>query len=216
MTVKSEMRKMFLLMLICAMLAPIGAHAQEAQSSEVISWDADGTIVSGPYHHSIDWKTVGYKPKEVTVQKQARSLVVCADVTTASRCVVVQYSRDPEFKRGVKTRTFSNARYKAPVLAFIASDGARYKNDWHYTDSIVIKQDDRILSSRRKRVGEWSRLSITQNDVDASREKIRYVKRMYIPNVAAPSGIYVRVRNVYDGNIYQTVYSSWSRTVKVR
>lgn len=211
------MRKMLAVIMIMVMaLAPISAHAQEAQSSEVIDWDADGTIVSGPYHHSIDWKTVGYKPKEVTVQKQARSLVIYADVTTASRSVVVQYSRDPEFKRGVKTRTFSNARYKAPVLAFIASDGARYKNDWHYTDSVILKQDGRILTSRRKRVGEWSRLSITQNDVDASRVKIRYVKRMYIPNITSPNGIYVRVRNVYDGNIYRTVYSSWSRTVKVR
>lgn len=211
------MRKMLAVIMIMVMaLAPIGAYAQEAQSSEVIDWDADGTIVSGPYHHSIDWKTVGYKPKEVTVQKQARSLVIYADVTTASRSVVVQYSRDPEFKRGVKTRTYPNARYKAPVLAFIASDGARYKNDWHYTDSIVLKQDGKTLHSRRKRVGEWSRLSITQNDVDASRAKIRYVKRIYIPNITSPNGIYVRVRNVYDGNIYQTVYSSWSRTVKVR
>lgn len=214
---KLKVRKLIAIIVAAALImTPIGAHAQEAQSSEVIYEDADGMIVSGPYHHLIEWATVGYKPKEMTAQKQSKSFVVFADITTAARKVELQYSRDPGFRYGVKTVSFRNLDYEGPVLAFVASDGARVKNDWYFNDSIILKQNGKTLTSRRKRVGEWDRLCVTQNDVNASRAKIRCIKRMYVPNIINPAGVYVRVRNVFDGNTHRVVYSSWSRTVKVR
>lgn len=215
-TERRTMKKTILMLMLLAMLMPISTKAQEVPSIELIEEDADGTIISDPYHYSIDWTTVGYKPKEVTVQKQSKSFVVFADITTASRKVEVQYSRDPSFRYGVKTVSFRNLSYKAPVLAFTATDGARVGNNWYYNDSIILKQSGKVLTSRRKRVGEWSRLCVTQGDVNASRKKIRCVKRMYVPNVTAPNGMYVRLRNVFDGNTHKTVYSGWSRIVRVK
>lgn len=210
------MKKLVALIIAMIMIAPMNVRAQEVPSAELIEADTDGTIISGPYHYSIEWTTVGFKPKDISIQKQSRSFVVYADITTAARKVELQYSRDPEFEYGVKTVSFRNLEYKAPVLAFTAADGARVGNNWYYNDSIIIKQSGAAIASRRKRVGEWSRLCCTQKDIDNARKKIRSFKRMYVPNVLNPNGVYVRLRCVYDGNVYKTVYSKWSRTVKVR
>lgn len=205
-----------LVMSLILAAAPLSVQAQEVPSIEVIYEDSDGMIVSGPYHHLIEWATVGYKPKEMTVQKQSKSFVVFADITTAARKVELQYSRDPGFRYGVKTVSFCNLDYKGPVLAFVASDGARVGNNWYFNDSIILKQSGKTLTSRRKRVGEWDRLCVTQGDVNTSRSKISCIKRMYVPNIINPAGMYVRVRNVFDGNTRRVVYSGWSRVVKVK
>ncbi len=208
--------KKLIALIALIMIVPITAQAQEVPSIELIEEDADGTILGSPYHYSIEWVTVGFKPKDVKVQRQSRSFVIYADITTAARKVEVQYSRDKEFRYGVKTNTFRNLNYRAPVLAFTAADGARVGNDWYYNDSIVLKQSGNVLTSRRKRVGEWNRLCVTQKDVNMARAKICCVKRMYVPDVLNPVGMYVRARNVYDGNTHKTVYSGWSRVVRVR
>lgn len=212
------MRKAILIFtLVMTMLSPIGARAEEKMSIELVEYDSDGTIVSGDKsEHTIEWWPVAYKPTEIYIQRQTHGIAIYADVTTAARNIVVQYSRDKEFKTGVTTRTYRNVSYQGQVLAFLATDGSLLGNLWSFCDTVIIKQEHKTLHSRRKRIGEWSRLAITQNDVNASRKKVRSLIRMYIPNISNPTGLYVRVRNVYTGNQYRTVYSGWSRTVRVR
>lgn len=210
------MKKLVALIVALIMIVPMSVKAQEVPSIELIEEDYDGVVLSGPYNTMIEWTTVGYKPKELSVEQQSKSFAVYADITTSARRVEMQYSRDPNFKRGVKTAKFRNLKHKGPVLAFIASDGARVGNKWYFNDSIVLKQNGNSLTSRRKRVGEWDRLTATQKDVNTARKKIRCIKRMYVPNVLNPTGMYVRLRCVYDGNTNKTVYSDWSRIIKVR
>ena len=212
------MRKTLLILsLILTMLAPIGARAEEKMSIELVEYDSDGTIVSGDKsEHTIEWWPVAYKPTEIYIQRQTHGIAIYADVTTAARNIVVQYSRDPKFEKGVQPKTFRNVNYRGPVLAFLATDGSLLGNLWHFNDTVIIKQEDKTLHSRRKRIGEWDRLRITQADVNASRKKARSLIRMYIPNISNPAGMYVRVRSVYAGNYHRVLYSGWSRTVRVR
>ena len=207
---------LLLFMMLC-MLAPIVARAEEKTSTELVDYDSDGTIVSGDKsEHTIEWWPVAYKPAEIYIAKQTHAIGVYADVTTAAKNVIVQYSRDKEFKSGVTTKTFRNVSYKGPVLAFLATDGGLLGNLWHFTDTVIIKQDGKTLHSRRKHIGEWGRLRITQADVNASRKQVRSLIRMYIPGISNPTGLYVRVRSVYAGQYRRVIYSGWSRTVRVR
>lgn len=212
------MRKAILIFtLVMTMLSPIGARAEEKMSIELVEYDSDGTIVSGDKsEHTIEWWPVAYKPTEIYIQRQTHGIAIYADVTTAARNIVVQYSRDKEFKTGVTTRTYRNVSYQGQVLAFLATDGSLLGNLWHFNDTVIIKQGDKTLHSRRKRIGEWDRLRVTQADVNASRKKVRSLIRMYIPNISNPAGLYVRVRSVYAGNYHRVLYSGWSRTVRVR
>jgi len=214
---KAVKRHIAMMLIVIMCMAPISARAMEPMSIELVDYDSDGDILSSDTTaHTIEWWTVAYKPAEVRIEKQTHAIAVYADMTTAARNVVVQYSRDPQFKRAVTTKTFRNVNYQGPVLAFLASDGGRVGNNWYYTDTVIVKQAGKTLHSRRKQVGEWSRLSITQADINASRKKARSLTRMYIPGLKCPRGIYVRVRSVYEGNHYRTVYSGWSRTILVR
>ena len=206
-----------LLLAVILAAAPITAKADEKTSTELVAYDSDGTIVSGDKsEHTIEWWPVAYKPAEIYIAKQARGMAIYAEVTTAAKNIVVQYSRDKTFKTGVTTKTYRNVSYKGPVLAFLATDGGLLGNLWHFTDTVIIKQDGKTLHSRRKHIGEWGRLRITQNDVNASRKQVRSLIRMYITNISNPTGLYVRVRSVYAGNYRRVIYSGWSRTVKVR
>lgn len=210
------MKRIVALIMALVMIIPMNAQAEEKMSIELVERDSYGDIVtSDDSEHSIEWWTVAYKPSELYIVKQAKSFYVYADVTTAARNIVVQYSRDPKFQRGIMTKSFRNINYSDSVLAFLVTDGAREGNDWHYNDTVIVKQNNKTLHSRRKRIGEWSRLRITQTDVNTSRKKIRNLVRMRV-TVNVPTGYYVRVRNVYTGNQYSTVYSGWSRIVKVR
>ena len=196
---------------------PMDVYAEEKMSIELVDEDSDGTILSGDEsEHAIEWWPVAYKPAEICVQRQTRGIVVYADVTTAAKNIVVQYSRDKTFKSGVLFKTFRNVNYNGPVFAFLATDGSLLGNWWHFNDTVIIKQGERVLHSRRRCIGEWNRLRITQSDVDKSRLKVRNLIRMYIPNVNNPMGLYIRVRNVYVGNYRRVNYSGWSRTVRVR
>ena len=206
-----------LLLAVILAAAPMTAQADEKTSTELVDYDSDGTIVSGDKsEHTIEWWPVAYKPAEIYIAKQAKAIAVYADVTTAAKNIVVQYSRDKEFKTGVTTKTYRNVSYKGPVLAFLATDGGLLGNLWHFTDTVIIKQDGKTLHSRRKHIGEWGRLRITQADVNASRKQVRSLIRMYIPGISNPTGLYVRVRSVYAGNYRRVIYSGWSRTVRVR
>ena len=206
-----------LLLAVILAVAPMTAKADEKTSTELVDYDSDGTIVSGDKsEHTIEWWPVAYKPAEIYIAKQAKAIAVYADVTTAAKNVIVQYSRDKEFKTGVTTKTFRNVSYQGPVLAFLATDGGLLGNLWHFTDTVIIKQDGKTLHSRRKHIGEWGRLRITQNDVNASRKQVRSLIRMYIPGINNPTGLYVRVRSVYAGNYRRVIYSGWSRAVRVR
>lgn len=210
------MKKIIALIMALIMIIPMNARAEERMSIELVEKDSYGDIVSSDTsEHSIEWWTVAYKPSELCIVKQAKSFYVYADVTTATRNIIVQYSRDPKFQQGVMTKSFRNINYSGSVLAFLVTDGAREGNDWYYNDTVIIKQNGKTLHSRRKYIGEWSRLRITQADVNTSRKKIRNLVRMRV-KVNAPTGYYVRVRNIYTGNQYSTVYSDWSRTVRVR
>ena len=213
-----KMKKTLLILtLILTMLTPIGARAEEKMSTELVDADSDGTIVSGDgTEHAIEWWPVAYKPSEIYIAKQAKAIAVYADVTTAAKNVIVQYSRDKEFKTGVTTKTFRNVSYIGPVLAFLATDGSLLGNLWHFNDTVIIKQEHKTLHSRRKRIGEWDRLRITQADINASRKQVRSLIRMYIPGISNPTGMYVRVRSVYAGQYRRVIYSGWSRTVRVR
>ena len=206
-----------LLLAVILAAAPMTAKAAEKMSTELVAYDSDGTIVSGDKsEHTIEWWPVAYKPAEIYIAKQAHAIGVYADVTTAAKNVIVQYSRDKEFKSGVTTKTFRNVSYKGPVLAFLATDGGLFGNLWHFTDTVIIKQDGKTLHSRRKHIGEWGRLRITQADVNASRKQVRSLIRMYIPGISNPTGLYVRVRSVYPGQYRRVIYSGWSRVVRVR
>ena len=206
----------FMLTLVLVFI-PMNTYAEEKMSIELVDDDSDGTIISGDNsEHTIEWWPVAYKPTEVYIAKQTRAIGVYADVTTAAKNIVVQYSRDKEFKSGVTTRTFRNVNYKGPVLAFLATDGGLLGNLWHFTDTVIIKQGNNPLYSRRKHIGEWGRLRITQADVNASRKQVRSLIRMYIPNINNPTGMYVRVRSVYPGQYHRVIYSGWSRIVKVK
>lgn len=210
-------KTLLILTLILTMLAPIGARAEEKMSIELVEFDSDGTIVSSDgTEYTIEWWPVAYKPAEIYIAKQAKAIAVYADVTTAAKNIVVQYSRDKTFKTGVTTKTFRNVSYQGPVLAFLATDGGLLGNLWHFTDTVIIKQDGKTLHSRRKHIGEWGRLRITQADVNASRKQVRSLIRMYIPGISNPTGMYVRVRSVYAGQYRRVIYSGWSRVVKVR
>lgn len=210
------MKRALAMIMAIVMAIPMTTNAGERMSIELAGKDSYGDIVtSDKSEHSIEWWTVAYKPAEVRTEKESKAFYVYADVTTTARNIVVQYSRDPKFEKGVQAKTFRNVNYGGPALAFLIADGGRVGNDWHYTDTVIIKQYNKTLHSRRKRIGEWSRLRITQADVNASRKAVRNFVRMRV-TVNAPTGYYVRVRNVYTGNQYGTVYSGWSRTVKVR
>lgn len=210
-------RIMILLLAVILTTVPMTAKADEKTSTELVDYDSDGTIVSGDNtEHTIEWWPVAYKPAEIYIAKQTHAIGVYADVTTAAKNIVVQYSRDKTFKTGVTTKTYRNVSYKGPVLAFLATDGGLLGNLWHFTDTVIIKQDGKTLHSRRKHIGEWGRLRITQADVNASRKKVRSLIRMYIPGINNPTGLYVRVRSVYAGNYRRVIYSGWSRVVKVR
>lgn len=116
------MKKMILLMLMLMMLAPIGARAAEKrdwwptqidENDEYNDFRKDGEWPDDVVSNETVKDVITFRPMIAGVQKMNSSVKVIADITTASRVVVIQYTVDG--KRWYQ-KSYRNVRYNVPVV----------------------------------------------------------------------------------------------------
>ena len=211
-----------ILMAVVFMMTPMNclASGYDAPSNELKDFWSEG---ESWFAKGIDWTTetqvVAFKPTQVTVTAQKSSFVVNANVTTTCKNVIVQWSRDPHFKKGVSSKIYRNANCKGRVISQITNTWIPAtktgKDKWQFVR--ILKQGKTVLNYRKVTISTaWDYLNTSQWVVNQTRKKVAYMKRMYVPNVKNPKGLYVRVLCAYDGITQRSVYSPLSATVKVK
>ena len=127
-------KTLLILTLILAMLTQIGARAQTRnwwpeQIDEDDEYYAEQTVGEWPgtvVTNAIAKDVITFRPMIVAVQKMNSSVKVLADITTASRNVVVQYTVDG--KRWYQ-RSYRNYRYSGPVVCTRKWQTVLHKDD---------------------------------------------------------------------------------------
>lgn len=217
------MKKIVAMMLAVAMMiAPIQTRAEinmtwcpDARDELTLDWymrvNKKGEIVEQRGHTR---HIITYAPEQVTAKAYADHITVSADVTTAAKSVVIQWSTDPSFKKDVKVITRSNAKHRGPVYCFLKYDYKNNAGKINYVGDRTFRQGGRVLNYRHLESHDlWDGLVINYQSVSATRQKVSCVQSYKIP-VKYGRKYYVRVYLVYPG-IHENLYSR-RIAVKVR
>lgn len=213
--------KKWLLISIIAILSATPITAAAANGLTVVR---SGSNVSSSYTEYLP----KFSPASVLAKGAGSTISVTANTTTSPRKVQIQYSTDKNFKKNVKTKTFTNRKYKSTVYfgayATKTSRGKMYTtNIFSFPSSVMdqgvakaaLKQKSRHASFAKAKAYAQSSgiISLTRSCISA--------KSTYkLSNIKYPKKYYVRIRNVYvDNNIFtkgnKTYFSAWKK-VKVK
>ena len=221
-----KMKRMMLLVLALVMLSPVRTFAAtQMQSDEVDRFDVEYT-----HHGKIEtdedgfitldqddyWKDyiIAFKPKVNYARRNSDSLTMMVDVTTASLMTTVQVSTDRNFPKGkTKTYTFTNKHCNGTVMAtkhWIEKE-VTYKNGnvrhSAYVDRTIYQGKYKITYRKIPTTNIWVDLPITQTIVDMVRPYVKHERKIVIPNIKRGTEYYVKLKNVYEGNVKDRVYS---------
>lgn len=164
--------------------------------------------------------TVPFKPTNVVAKANRNSITVTADLNTAVRVVIIDYSYDREFWWSDR-KVYRNVKYKGPVLV---TNKAQQKYDWKnnkysssgrltYSQGKTVLYDRKIYHPRDK----YGYLEANQHSVNSVRNKIKFRKNFQIQNVwDCRDGYYVKVTYVYTSAIHGKNLTSESVIVRVR
>lgn len=115
------MKKLIALVMALVMIVPMNANAQKRdwwptqidESDEYHNIEKVGEWPDTVITNEIAKDVITFRPRVVAVQKMSKSVKVLADITTASKNVIVQYTVDG--KRWYQ-QSYRNARYSGPVV----------------------------------------------------------------------------------------------------
>ena len=143
--------------------------------------------------------TITYAPEKLNVKAYANHISVNADVTSASRAVVIQWSTDKNFNKNVQTMTYKNPKYKGPVYCYLKYDYKRKSIGCDYVADRTFKQKDRILGYRHLQSHkEYDVLVVNYQSTNAVRKRVTNFQSYKIP-VKKKKKYYVRMYLVYSG-----------------
>ena len=213
------MKKTLMLLMMLCLLAPIGARAQTRnwwteQIDEDDEYYAEQTVGEWPgtvVTNEIAKDVITFRPMIAGVQKMNSSVKVLADITTASRNVVVQYTVDG--KRWYQ-RSYRNYRYSGPVVCTRKWQLVLHKDDTNSSwCSRQFKQgNQQIVFKKTFRPDDYmAQLYFDDYLIDHSiRPKVVNPVILSIPARAKR----FKIRYAYTG-LKKNLYSEWL-TVKVR
>lgn len=213
------MKKMLLLMLMCIMLTPIGARAEERnwwpvqidESDQYYDLQKIGQWPADVITNEVAVDTILFRPKVAAVQPLRNSVKVLIDATTSARSIVVQYSVDG---KTWTQKTYRNIGYKGPVTCT-----RKWLSQWHskgdyYTSwcGRQFKQGGKTINYKQtpNERGQMAQLYFDDYLIDGIRKKVAFPVLLNIPARAK----LVRIRYAYTG-LKKNLYSEWL-TVKVR
>lgn len=212
------MKRLIALILMLAMLAPIGAKAQDrnwwteqiCEDDEENSFTQSGAWPGDVVTHETIRDVIVFRPKVVAAQKLSKSVKVLVDATTASRSIVVKYTVDG---KTWTQRSYRNIGYKAPVICTRKWQCVLHKNDTGSSWCVrQFKQGNTSVDYKKV----WhprdymAQLYFDDYLIDGIRKKVPCAVMLNIPACAKT----IRIRYVYTG-FKKTLYSEWM-TVKVR
>lgn len=213
------MKKMLLLMLMCIMLTPIGARAQQrnwwpeqiCEEDELYDFQKIGEWPGDVLTKETAIDTILFRPKVAAVQPLSRSVKVLIDATTAARSIVVQYSVDG---KTWTQKSYRNIGYKGPVTCTRKWQTKLYAKEDRYTSWCArqFKQAGKTVAYKRTptQPGQMAQLYFDDYLIDGIRRKVPQPVLLNIPERAK----LIRIRYVYTG-LKKDAYSEWL-TVKVR
>ena len=212
-------RALMKLILVMAMLTPIGARA-ETRDWWPTQVDEDDFYYdfkqTGKWPHDVTStetiiETVTFRPKVLSVAPYSKTTKITADITTAARLVIVRYTADG---KNWQQKIFRNASYAGPVTAH-----RKWQDMWHskgdyYTSWCrrQFKQGNKTIAYKQTPTerGQMAQLYFDDTLIDSVRRKVECMKALNIPVRAKE----VSIRYVYSG-LHGNSYSEWE-VLKVR
>ena len=212
------MKKTLMLLIMCIMLAPIGARAQQR------NWWPDQICEADEYHdlqmigewpadvltNEVAVDTILFRPVVAAVQPLSRSVKVLVDATTAARSIVVQYSTDG---KTWTPRSYRNIGYKGSVTCIRKWQIKLHAKDDYYSSWCArqFKQGGTTIDYKKTAClrSQMAQLYFDDQLIDGIRKKVGFPVLLNIPARAK----LIRIRYVYTG-LKKDAYSEWL-TVKV-
>lgn len=216
-----------LLFAVIMATTPIAAHADDVatRSEEIISmnhedWTLENRTRPEQLCSDIFRATVSFKPTRVVAKANRNSITVTADLNTAVRVIIIEYSYDDRFWWS-EQRIYRNVKYKGPVLVTNAYQQKYNYDRKRYSSSSLLRFTQGKTLLWKKQIyhpnDQWGYLEATQPRVDAVRNKIKFRKSFQIPNVwDCRDEYYVRITYIYTSATNGRNLRSDSTTVRVR
>ena len=213
-----------IIILFCALLltltplktqAEIGVtwspDARDRVQYDFEAWaDAKGRILK---ERSSERYTITYAPEKLNARAYANHISVSADITSASRSVVIQWSTDKNFNKNVQTIIYENPKYRGPVYCYLKYDYKHKSIGCDYIANRTFKQKDKVLGYRHLQSHkEYDVLVVNYQSTNAIRKKVTNFQSYRIP-VKYSKKYYVRMYLTYSGT--KKLYSR-RITVKVK
>jgi len=208
-----------LLMIMCIMLTPIGARAEERnwwpiqidESDQYYDFQKIGQWPADVITNETAIYTILFRPKVAAVQPLNNSVKVLIDATTAARSIVVQYSVDGQTWT---TRSYRNIGYKGPVTCIRKWQVKLHAKENYYSSWCArqFKQGGATLDYKKTASlrSPMAQLYFDDTLIDGIRKKVGFPVLLNIP---ARTKL-VKIRYVYTGQ-KKDLFSNWL-TVKVR
>lgn len=158
--------------------------------------DAKGRILK---ERSSERYTITYAPEKLNAKAYANHISVNADITSASRSVVIQWSTDKNFNKNVYTMTYENPKYKGPVYCYLKYDYKRKSIGCDYVADRTFKQKDKVLGYRHLQSHkEYDVLVVNYQSTNAVRKRVTNFQSYRIP-VKYGKKYYIRMYLTYSG-----------------
>lgn len=208
-----------LVMIMCIMLTPIGARAQQrnwwpeqiCEEDELYDFQKIGEWPGDVLTKETAVDTILFRPKVAAVQPLSRSVKVLIDATTAARSIVVQYSVDG---KTWTPKTYRNIGYKGPVTCTRKWQGKLHAKEGYYSSWCARQfRQGGVTIDYKKTVclrSQMAQLYFDDQLIDGIRKKVAFPILLNIPARAK----LVRIRYAYTG-LKKNLYSELL-TVKVR
>lgn len=214
------MKKLIALVMALVMIVPMNANAQKRdwwptqidESDEYHNIEKVGEWPDTVITNEIAKDVITFRPRVVAVQKMSKSVKVLADITTASKNVIIQYTVDG--KRWYQ-QSYRNARYSGPVVCTRKWQIKLHAKDDYYTSWCArqFKQGGQTIDYKRPPTqrGQMAQLFFDDYLIDHTiRPKVVNPVILSIPARAKK----FKIRYKYTG-LKKDVFSEWVE-VKVR
>ena len=213
------MKKLFMLLMVLCMMAPIGARAegrnwwpvQIDESDQYYDFKKIGQWPADVITNETAIYTILFRPRVAAVQPLNNSVKVLIDATTAARSIVVQYSVDG---KTWTTRNYRNIGYKGPVTCIRKWQIKLHAKENYHSSWCArqFKQGGATLDYKKTASlrSQMAQLYFDDHLIDGIRKKVAFPVLLNIPARAK----LVRIRYAYTG-LKKNLYSEWL-TVKVR
>ena len=208
-----------LLIIMCIMLTPIGARAEERnwwpiqidESDQYYDLQKIGQWPADVITNETAIYTILFRPRVAAVQPLNKSVKVLIDATTAARSIVVQYTVDGQTWT---TRNYRNIGYKGPVTCIRKWQIKLHAKENYHSSWCArqFKQGGATLDYKKTASlrSPMAQLYFDDTLIDGIRKKVGFPVLLNIPAKAQ----LVKIRYVYTGQ-KKDLFSYWL-TVKVR